>query len=123
MSTSANTFSSTAALLAAHCQPRTTALDPPALQRLLPLVPGWAIDDGKLWRDFGFANYYQTLAFVNALAYLTHAQDHHPELTVTYKNCRVSYATHSVNQGQGGLSPNDFICAAKAGALLPDGAP
>jgi 4a-hydroxytetrahydrobiopterin dehydratase len=107
----------TSDLLSAHCSNQTEALTPAAAQQLLPLVPGWAIDDGKLCRDFGFANYYQTLAFVNALAFITHEQDHHPELTVTYKNCVVRYDTHSVNDGNGGLSQNDFICAAKASAL------
>ena len=115
-------------LLLAHCSAQTAALDPAAVAARLPLVPGWAIENGKLCRNFGFHNYYETLAFVNALAYVTHAQDHHPELTVTYKNCVVSYDTHSVNDGRGGrggrggLSHNDFICAAKASALLPGAA-
>jgi 4a-hydroxytetrahydrobiopterin dehydratase len=105
-------------LLAGRCRHATLALDAGEAARLLPLVPGWSLEDGKLCRAFGFLNYYRTMAFVNALAYLSHAEDHHPEMTVTYKNCTVRYDTHSVNDGRGGLSDNDFICAAKAGALF-----
>ena len=97
-----------------HCHPVVSALDAEAVGALLPQVPGWAVEGGKLVRRFGFRNYYETIAFVNALAWFTHREDHHPELTVGYKECTVSYATHSVG---GALSDNDFICAAKANAL------
>lgn len=104
-------------LLALHCAPAKDALDAAEAQRLAALLPLWRLENGKLLREFRFADYYETLAFVNALAYLTHAEDHHPELTVTYNRCIARYDTHSVNQGRGGLSLNDFICAAKADAL------
>lgn len=113
----AGAISRSAQLLALHCAPAKDALDPAEAARLLALLPGWRIEQGKLCRSFGFRNYYETMAFANALAYLTHAEDHHPEMTITYKNCLLRYDTHSVNQGQGGLSLNDFICAAKADAL------
>jgi CRP-like cAMP-binding protein len=51
------------------------------------------------------------MAFVNAIANLIHEQDHHPELLVGYNYCTVRYNTHSVNNGKGGISENDFICA------------
>ena len=105
-------------LLAGHSRPAKQALTADDTARLLALVPDWSLEDGKLCRTFGFLNYYRTMAFVNALAYLSHAEDHHPEMTVTYKNCTVRYDTHSVNDGRGGLSDNDFICAAKADALF-----
>jgi len=105
-------------LLNGHSRPAKQALTADEAARLLTIVPGWSLEDGKLCRTFGFLNYYRTMAFVNALAYLSHAEDHHPEMTVTYKNCTVRYDTHSVNDGRGGLSDNDFICAAKAGALF-----
>lgn len=101
------------ALADQHCQPVVSALDADAITALLPQVPGWAVLGGKLVRSFGFRNYYETIAFVNALAWFTHREDHHPELAVSYKDCTVSYATHSV----GAISGNDFICAAKANAL------
>lgn len=65
-------------------------------------------------RTFTFKNYYHTLAFVNAVAWIAHQEDHHPELSFGYKQCRVRYTTHAV----GGLSENDFICAAKVDRLL-----
>ncbi|KQV85861.1 pterin-4-alpha-carbinolamine dehydratase [Massilia sp. Root351] len=104
-------------LQALHCSPAKDALDGEEARRLAALLPHWRLENGKLVREFRFADYYETLAFVNALAYVTHAEDHHPELTVTYNRCVARYDTHSVNQGQGGLSLNDFICAAKADAL------
>ena len=106
-----------ALLTSRRCQsvlPAATAED---IARMLPLVPGWAVQDGKLQRAFSFKDHYETLAFVNALAWVSHAEDHHPELTVTYNRCVVRYDTHSVNEGKGGLSGNDFICAAKVDAL------
>lgn len=63
---------------------------------------------------FTFANFHETMAFVNAVAWIAHADDHHPELEVSYKRCRVRYSTHSI----GGLSDNDVICALKINALL-----
>ncbi|MES2743132.1 MAG: 4a-hydroxytetrahydrobiopterin dehydratase [Pseudomonadota bacterium] len=102
------------ALAQRQCRPRTAALDAPSAAALLAQLPEWRIADGALCRSFRFANYYQTIAFVNALAYMTHAQDHHPELTITYHLCALRYQTHSAG---GGLSDNDFICAAKADAL------
>ena len=65
--------------------------------------------DKTIQFDFSFKNYYETIAFVNALAWVSHQQDHHPDLEVGYKHCRVRYSTHSV----GGLSLKDFICAAR----------
>jgi 4a-hydroxytetrahydrobiopterin dehydratase len=104
-----------------HCVERKTGLDEAGVAGLLPLLPAWRLEDGKLCRSFTFRNYYQTIAFVNALAYMTHAQDHHPELTIGYNNCLVTYRTHSVGDN-GGLSENDFICAAKADAIFFGGA-
>ena len=73
------------------------------------------LDDrvSTLVKLYPFTNYYQTMAFVNALAWISHKEDHHPDLTVSYNKCRVEYSTHAV----GGLSENDFICAAKCDAL------
>jgi len=115
MSTHMSMPASTAELLAASCAHTTQGVSLTVAQTLLPLVPGWAIANGKLERNFGFKDYHQTMAFVNALAWISHTQDHHPELVVSYKNCVVRYDTHSVQ----GLSLNDFICAAKASALVP----
>jgi 4a-hydroxytetrahydrobiopterin dehydratase len=100
-------------LRALRCSHATQALDAPEANRLCAMLDGWSIASGKLVNTFGFSNYYETMAFVNALAYISHREDHHPELVVGYTTCQVRYDTHSV----GGLSLNDFICAAKADAL------
>ena len=101
-------------LLNSHCLPNAAKLDHAALAALLVQVPQWAIEDGLLVRRFAFRNYYQCIAFVNALAWVSHQQDHHPELVVTFKQCVVRYNTHSAG---GALSENDFICAAMADAI------
>jgi len=80
----------------------------------LKQLKGWSIEDGKLAKLYPFANYYQTMAFVNALAWISHREDHHPDLAVGYNQCKVTYSTHSI----GGLSQKDFACAAKCDALF-----
>lgn len=97
-----------------RCAHATDPLDPAEAARLLMLLDGWAIDAGRLTRAYAFRDYYQTMAFVNAIAYIAHCEDHHPELVVGYKTCVARFETHSVK----GLSLNDFICAAKADALV-----
>ena len=82
-------------------------------KELLRQLKAWIIEDGKLVKLYPFKNYYETMAFVNALAWISHREDHHPDLQVGYNKCRVEYSTHAI----GGLSENDFICAAKADAL------
>ncbi|MBY0544440.1 MAG: 4a-hydroxytetrahydrobiopterin dehydratase [Gammaproteobacteria bacterium] len=93
------------------------ALREEELAALLPQVPNWHIspDDKKLKAAFQFNNYYETMAFVNAVAWIAHQEDHHPELIVTYNQCKIAYDTHTVK----GLSQNDFICAAKIDQLRP----
>ncbi len=81
---------------------------------MLGQLKGWIVEDGKLVKLYPFRNYHETMAFVNALAWISHREDHHPDLQVGYNQCRVMYSTHAI----GGLSENDFICAAKADALF-----
>lgn len=105
-------------LLTAHCQPRAGAqhrLDAHQVQQYLAVLPGWElVENGHaLTRTFGFSDYYRSMSFVNALAHVAHQQDHHPDLSVHYDRVVVRFSTHDV----GGLSENDFICAAKASAL------
>jgi 4a-hydroxytetrahydrobiopterin dehydratase len=102
------------ALAARHCQASVAKLDAAAAAALLRELPGWQIDNGVLTRTYGFGNYYETMAFVNTVAWVAHREDHHPDLRVGYSECQVSWWTHAV----GGLSENDFICAAKVDALL-----
>ncbi len=83
-------------------------------QRLGTLGDGWEYADGKISKTYRFNDYYQTMAFVNATAWVSHRKDHHPDLEVGYNRCRVRYHTHDIN----GLSENDFICAAEIDTLL-----
>jgi 4a-hydroxytetrahydrobiopterin dehydratase len=76
-------------------------------------LPGWEHADKRLAKTFKFANYYETMAFVNAIAYIAHRQDHHPDLSVHYNRVEVVYSTHDA----GGVTLNDCICAAKVEAL------
>lgn len=103
-------------LASQRCQPLEghPAMTDDQVQRHLAAAPGWAREGDSIVKTYSFADYHRTLAFVNALAWIAHAEDHHPELTVTYNRCRVRFDTHSV----GGISINDFICAAKVDALV-----
>lgn len=107
-------------LLHKQCQSETMRLDSEAAKLLARAIdPDWAVsaDFREMQRSFRFKDYYQTIAFVNALAWIAHQQDHHPDLEIGYNRCLVRYSTHSV----GGLSENDFICAARIDALAPAG--
>ncbi len=100
-----------------HCQPCEGGVPPLSdaqSRQLLAELKGWQLVGSKLERMFVFKNHYETMAFVNAIAWVSHRENHHPELTVGYKDCRVSYWTHAI----GGLSENDFISAAKLEKLL-----
>lgn len=79
----------------------------------LAQLPGWEHKDGAIVGTFSFANYAETIAFVNRVAEIAQREDHHPDMWVGYDKCRVAYQTHSV----GGISGNDLICAAKIEAL------
>ncbi len=98
------------------CEAGTPPLTRGEAERLLAQVPGWALDETatRIERLFKFKSYYETIAFVNAVAWIAHREDHHPELEVGYNRCRVRLNTHAVK----GLSENDFICAAKFNALI-----
>ena len=96
------------------CEGGATPLDEAAAKGYLAQLDGWTLSDGTIERTYTFKNYYQTMAFVNALAWIAHREDHHPDLEAGYKTCKVRYTTHAI----GGLSENDFICAAKIDALV-----
>jgi 4a-hydroxytetrahydrobiopterin dehydratase len=102
-------------LLLAQCDPKAPLMDGDTRSRVLATLPGWLPDaEAKvIGRSFRFENFYQTMAFVDAVAEIAHAQDHHPEMLVGYNACTVSWTTHS----RGGLTLNDAICAAQVGAL------
>ena len=100
-----------------QCEAKTSLLTEKEItSHLKEVSPEWqlAADKNSISRLFKFRNYYDTMSFVNVVAMVAHQQDHHPEMVITYNTCRVEYSTHSV----GGLSMNDFICAAKVDRTL-----
>ncbi|WP_417891472.1 4a-hydroxytetrahydrobiopterin dehydratase [Vogesella oryzagri] len=99
-----------------HCEPQhgQHSLSQETVAELLGHLPGWQLDGIELVKTFGFADYYKTMAFVNALAWIAHAEDHHPDMSVHYNRAEVRFSTHDA----GGLTLNDFICAAKTQALV-----
>lgn len=105
-------------LLAKKCGHLETGLNDAEIAQYLAMLDGWQLQDGKICKTYAFNNYYETLAFINAIAYVIHAEDHHPELVVTYNRCIVKFDTHSVNGGKGGISENDVVCAAKVDAIF-----
>jgi 4a-hydroxytetrahydrobiopterin dehydratase len=84
----------------------------------LARLDGWKLTgdgaDVAIEKAWTFADYFETMAFVNAVAFFAHRQDHHPELLVQHSRCVVRFNTHDM----GGLSPIDFECAAQVDALL-----
>lgn len=104
-------------LITKQCKPCEGGMPPlsqPEIDTLMQQLPDWQQYDRIISRTYRFKNYYQTMAFVNAVAWLSHREDHHPDMGVSYKECRVEYTTHAIH----GLSENDFICAAKVDALV-----
>ncbi|WP_435628545.1 4a-hydroxytetrahydrobiopterin dehydratase [Candidatus Ferrigenium straubiae] len=96
------------------CEGGVPPLPQAEIDRLMRQLEGWQQSGKLIGKTYPFKNYYQTIAFVNAIAWMAHREGHHPDLTVTYNACRVEYSTHAI----GGLSENDFICAAKVDALF-----
>ncbi|MDZ4200852.1 MAG: 4a-hydroxytetrahydrobiopterin dehydratase [Gallionella sp.] len=96
------------------CEGGTPALPQPEVDRLIQNLNGWMQYDHLLSKTYRFNDYCQTIAFVNAIAWMAHRENHHPELRISYNSCQVEYTTHAIH----GLSENDFICAAKVDALF-----
>ncbi len=94
------------------------AMNAAALVAALARLDGWRLTgdgaDVAIEKTYTFADYYETITFVNALAFIANAQDHHPDLSVHYNRCVVRFNTHDV----GGISDTDFECAAQVDALL-----
>ncbi|MCZ6719713.1 MAG: 4a-hydroxytetrahydrobiopterin dehydratase [Gammaproteobacteria bacterium] len=102
-----------------RCKPCEGGVQPLGKAQALELgaqVASWSLDDAgtRISKTYQFKNYYQTMAFVNAVAWVAHHEDHHPDMEVSWNRCVVHYTTHAIN----GLSENDFICAAKVDHLF-----
>ena len=96
------------------CEGGVPPLDALTVERLLETLNGWAVVGNGIAKTYRFRNYHETMAFVNATAWISHQENHHPDLEVGFRECRARYSTHAI----GGLSENDFICAAKIDALI-----
>ena len=98
----------------APCEGGVAPLTAEQVRPMLKGLDGWALEGGMIAKTYKFKNYHETMAFVNAAAWVSHREDHHPDLVVKWGECKASYVTHAI----GGLSENDFICAAKLDALF-----
>jgi 4a-hydroxytetrahydrobiopterin dehydratase len=99
------------------CEACEGGVDPLALgivKEYLSTIPGWEYTHERLRRKFEFKNHYQAIAFVNAVAWISHSENHHPLMAVGFRDVTIDYWTHAIN----GISDNDFICAAKVNALI-----
>ena len=96
--------------------PKAVLLKKAFVKRSMTQLPGWALSGKFIFKNFEFNNFYETIGFVNAVAYIANQEDHHPDLTVGYKSCWVRYSTTSL----GGLSILDFVCAIKINQLVQE---
>lgn len=104
----------TLALAAMRCRGGAPALGADELGAHVTHLPGWRIAGASIAKTYTFADFHETMAFVNALAFVAHREDHHPNLGVRYRECDVTYTTHDA----GGVTLNDVICAAKIERLF-----
>ena len=95
------------------CEGGSSPMTDSEIQNALKQLSGWKYEKGAITKTFSFKNYYETVAFINATAWISHREDHHPDIEFGYKKCTMRYSTHAI----GGISENDFICAAKVDKL------
>ena len=102
-----------------HCKPCEGGVTPMArseAEATMSEIAGWELsDDGKsISRRFEFKGFYKCVSFINAMAWIANAENHHPDFSAGYNYCAVTFTTHAID----GLSENDFICAARVNVLL-----
>lgn len=97
-----------------RCSATPAKLDKMEAEMLVSELNDWLVLDDQLEKTFRFKNFHETMAFANAVAWIAHKEDHHPEMDVTYSRCRLVWSTHSTN----GISRNDILCAAKVDQLV-----
>ena len=102
-----------ASLRTQNCKSGAGRLPDAEVDAALSSLPGWTREGSELRKTYKFPDYYHTIAFVNALAWIANRQDHHPDLGVHYNRCDVVFSTHDA----GGITLNDLICAARVDAL------
>ena len=100
-----------------RCRPCEGGIPPlpeTAVRTALTGLPEWTLSGKHIEKTFEFGNHHEAMAFVNALAWISHREDHHPETVIGYRTVVVRYWTHAID----GLSENDLICAAKVEKLF-----
>jgi 4a-hydroxytetrahydrobiopterin dehydratase len=111
----------THSLFEGKCKPCSSGeglVKPEEATEALKELKGWSLGDDKnsIVREVEFKNFYRTMAFVNAVAWIANTRDHHPDLEVSYGSCKITFSTHKA----GGLTANDFICAAAVNRLISE---
>ncbi len=106
-------------LLTAACSPNAPALDAEGIAAFLAELPDWAHQDGALQASFSFDNFREVMDFANAVAEVAEAQDHHPDLILSYSVATVRFSTHTAGRQ---VTMNDVICAAQV-SHLPEAHP
>ncbi|MDF1678306.1 MAG: 4a-hydroxytetrahydrobiopterin dehydratase [Legionellaceae bacterium] len=107
-------------LVTKHCEPCEGIGNPLNREQIDTLMPqlesNWRVSDDltTIHRAYSFDNFHETMAFMNAIAWIAHRENHHPDIELGYNYCRVSFMTHALK----GLSHNDFICASKIDQVL-----
>lgn len=96
------------------CEGGVMPLDEANCRGLLADLDDWSFTGRAIEKTFHFPDHHAAMAFVNAVAWISHREDHHPEITLGYADVLVRYWTHAL----AGLSENDFICAAKVDRLF-----
>lgn len=101
------------------CTGTTPTISADQARAMLRELPDWKLDDDAkaISAEYAFKNFHETMGFANAVAWMANQEDHHPDLELSWSRCRVRYSTHAV----GGLSENDFICAAKVARIYDPG--
>ena len=101
-------------LASESCQTSPIRITDPESRKLLETLSGWVLLNHAISKDFTFRNFSQVMGFVNSVAWIAQRQNHHPDVTFSYNTVKIRFSTHS----SGGLTRNDFICAAKVESLL-----
>jgi 4a-hydroxytetrahydrobiopterin dehydratase len=76
-------------------------------------ITGWTLQGDEIRKQYTFKDFGAAIAFVNRLAPIAEAADHHPDILINYKRVTLTYSTHS----EGGLTAKDFTGAAAADAI------
>ena len=79
-------------------------------EQRIKALSGWTLEGDAIRKQFTFKDFLEAIAFVNRLAPLAEAADHHPDIRINYKRVTLTYSTHS----EGGLTTKDFEGAAAA---------